>query len=87
VDWKVELGPLNFASTPVPRDRQADAVDLRLEPAALDLSFSNNGDKRHECPDDTQDAFRSGFALGRLQDYLRDRRYTLRHAQKRNEHP
>jgi len=76
----VELRPLapelNFASTPVPRDRQANAVDLRLEPA-LDLSFSNNGDKRHECPDDTQDAFRSGFAFGRLQDYLRDRRYPL----------
>lgn len=68
---------LNFVSTPVPRDRQADAVDLRLEPAALDLSFSDNSDKRHECPDDTRDAFRSGFALGRLQDYFRDRRYTL----------
>jgi hypothetical protein len=54
-------------------------VDFRLEPA-LDLSFSNNGDKRRECRDDTQDTFRSNFALGSFQDCLRSRQHTLWYA-------
>ena len=49
----------------------AVTVDLvfPLKPV-LDLSFSNNGDKRHECRDHIPDVFRSDF-VGHCQDRLR----------------